>query len=90
MTRLTWDPLKNDFMVEPDGITLRQFYMLARHLSGVSITKLTLMAGLQHPSLSSIEKRTPSMKKHSNSVKAILAALEALGYTIEIKKDAKS
>lgn len=80
--RLTYD-FDDNWQVEgPDGktITLAQFCHDARVKAQVTRSQLNGIAGLAHPTVSSYENGS------SRSVRAMLIALDALGYEIEIKE----
>ncbi len=79
MSKLTWDGFK--FLI--DDIEARDFLILKRKEKGMSINKLESLAGLDHPTLRRME-RPDYGKGRSNSIRAILIALEALGMEIEI------
>lgn len=86
--KLKWNPDKMDFYVHtPRGkVCLRDFYMTARKRAGISVLKLENDSKLGHPTLQFIEKSPPSYKpgKPNNSTRALLAALDTLGYSIEL------
>lgn len=85
MSQLTYNLLENDIMVEPEGVTLREFYIAKRKASGITIAGLERKAGVDHPLLYRVEKPQAGAKP-AKSVRIILAGLEALGYTIKIKE----
>lgn len=83
---LTFDPYTDLFVIleGPDRIPVRDFYIRERKISGKAISAVERQAGLNHPALSNVESK--ASKKPSNSLVAILAGIEALGYTIRLEK----
>lgn len=75
--QLTYDLIKEEFYV--GNQTLREFYMDARKKQNITIAQLQRDGGLNHPVLWNVEKGK------NNSIRAILIALETLGYSLDIK-----
>lgn len=82
--KIEYDPYKEDFMV--GNKTLREFYIDLRKKSGLTIGRLQTETGLNHPILHNIEKTVYKNGRPANSLRAILIALEYLGYEIRIEK----
>lgn len=78
---VSFDPTKNDFMVGEQ--TLREYYIQCRKRSGLTIEAVEKRAGINHPSLWSLEK-ADRKGWQSNSVRSILIGLEALEYEIRL------
>lgn len=69
------------WLVEVDGetIPLRDFCHTARLRAGMSMSRLNLKSGLGHPTVNHYESGK------SNSLPAMVTALLALGYEIEVR-----
>lgn len=81
--KITYEPFTSQFIV--NGIPFREFYIAARKEANISIGALEAKAGVTHPILVYLEKGQ-SGKKQSNSIRAMLIAMEALGYEVTIRK----
>lgn len=80
---LRYDIFADDFFVGDQ--TLREFYVEARKKAGVSTATLERLAGVMRPTFYNLEY-TNKKGYRSNSVRAMLIALEELGYSLEIEK----
>lgn len=67
---------------------LRDFYINARQTSGITSCELERRSGVTHPSLDRIERPSKGQKPN-NSVQAMLAGLEELGFILELKQGVK-
>lgn len=83
---LTYDPNTSEFVVVIDGkdVKVRDFYCAERQASGIRVGHLQYVVGLPHPTLQTLEHN--GNKKRNNSLRAILAGLEGLGYEIVLIK----
>lgn len=77
---LTWDPLENDFYI--DGISAREFYIRKRKAAKITISELQVKSGITHPGLYTLEWKG---QKPNNSIRVILIALEALGFSVYLE-----
>ena len=74
--KLNFDLIRNEFMV--GDTPLRDFYIEARKKAHLTIPQVETRSGLQHPTLYQIEAGK------YKGVKALLVALETIGYSIDI------
>lgn len=79
--KVTYDSDESKFMV--GKVTLREFYVTARIMSGISIKQLERDSGLTRGVLFFIEFPMAN-GKYSLSVKSMLVALMTLGYSVEL------
>ncbi len=71
---------KNWYVVSATGrVTLGEFCKVAREKAGLRRGQLETQAGLTHPVVQRYEEN------ESNSITAMLVALECLGFNIEIR-----
>lgn len=89
-SRVVWNLFKETFVVYPNypdtegELTLREFYIKVRQDSGITVTKLAADSGITPSILYSLEGRLNNGRRPSNSIRAILIALETMGFNLEL------
>lgn len=88
---LSFDPYTNLFVVRQNNILdgptetpVRDFYIEERKQAHITVSALERAVGLNHPALYNVEMK--GKKSPSNSLVAILAGLEGLGFTIRLER----
>lgn len=85
---ITFDPTDANIYVQHESgevESLRDFYIRQRQSSGKTIGEVQRLAGVNHPTLWTVENHL-SNGKPNQGVKSLLAGLEALGYEIILQK----
>lgn len=80
--KLRYDLVSEDFMVGEQSLV--DFYVAARRDAKISISKLEKDSWLTRGTLRNIEIPPKCRPKKSKSIRAILIALETLGFSLEV------